>query len=77
MNSKHELIGKQITITDAKNKSLVGITGNIIDETRETLVIETKKGKKRVQKKGAIYAIGGKTISGEKIIGRSEERMKK
>jgi RNase P/RNase MRP subunit p29 len=36
------LIGKTITIRDAKNKSLAGKTGKVLDETRHTLTIQTQ-----------------------------------
>lgn len=34
-------IGKTITIRDAKNKSLVGKTGRVLDETKHTITIQT------------------------------------
>jgi len=36
------LIGKHVTITKAKNKTLEGIKGTVLDETRNTLVIDNK-----------------------------------
>jgi len=72
-----ELIGKNINIIDAKNKSLIGIQGNILDETRETLIIKTKKGEKRIPKKDCVFKINEKIFPGKEIMGRSEERMKK
>ena len=35
------LIGKTITITKAKNKSLTGKKGNVIDETKNTITLRT------------------------------------
>ena len=42
---KMELIGLNVKIIDAKNKSLIGITGKIIDETKNILFIETQDKK--------------------------------
>jgi ribonuclease P protein subunit POP4 len=42
---KIELIGLNVKIIDAKNKSLIGITGKIIDETKNLLFIETQHKK--------------------------------
>jgi RNase P/RNase MRP subunit p29 len=44
------IIGTHITITKAKNASLIGITGTIIDETKHTITIATPKGEKRIIK---------------------------
>jgi RNase P/RNase MRP subunit p29 len=36
------LIGKFIRISDSKNKSLTGLDGKIIDETKNTITLKTK-----------------------------------
>ncbi|MBS3160399.1 ribonuclease P protein subunit [Candidatus Woesearchaeota archaeon] len=38
-----KLIGKFIKVTNAKNKTLVNLQGRIIDETRNTITIQTDK----------------------------------
>ena len=45
------LIGKTVEITNSKNKSNIGIRGKVIDETKKTLVIKSREGKKRLLKK--------------------------
>ena len=35
------MLGKHITVIDAKNKSLVGKSGDVLDETKHTLTIQT------------------------------------
>ena len=47
---KFELIGLTMEITEAKNKSLIGLKGKIIDETRNMLTLDTKKGIKKLIK---------------------------
>ncbi len=47
---KHELIGLMVEIADSTNPSLTGISGRVVDETRNTLVVETDDGEKRVPK---------------------------
>ncbi len=45
------LIGNKIKITEAKNKSLVGIEGKVIDETKNLFIIEGKtKNKTKIRK---------------------------
>jgi len=31
---KHEIIGKQLEVVDALNKNLIGLKGEVVDETR-------------------------------------------
>ncbi|RXE55757.1 ribonuclease P [Methanoculleus taiwanensis] len=54
---RHELIGMNVLVVGASNKSLVGLSGRIIDETRNTLVIATERGEKRIQKRYSILQI--------------------
>jgi ribonuclease P protein subunit POP4 len=48
--TRHELIGLVVEVADSTNPSLTGISGRVVDETRNTLVVETKDGEKRVPK---------------------------
>ncbi|MEK6852512.1 MAG: ribonuclease P protein subunit [Nanoarchaeota archaeon] len=76
-----EFIGEIAEVIEAKNKSLVGIKGKIVDETRNLFVIDTSKGERKILKnqvtlkvkhKGKVYAIDGKLL-----VGRGYERLKK
>lgn len=78
---KHELIGLGVEVVVADNKSLVGIKGTVVDETKNTLVIETVKGEKIVMK-GSVelkLKIDGEEIiiNGKNLVGRPEDRIKK
>ncbi len=78
---RHELIGLRVDIVDSLNKFHVGIKGLVVDETKNLLIIETKKGIKKVQKKGTdfIFTIpNGKKVkvNGAIIAKRPEERVK-
>lgn len=53
----HELIGLDVTVAHAPTPSLVGIAGLIVDETRNTVMIKTGSGLKRVGKKGVTLRI--------------------
>ena len=44
------ILGKLITITKAKNPSLIGITGTITNETKNTLTITTHNKTKTIIK---------------------------
>lgn len=79
--TKYELIGLKAEIADAKNKANIGIKGKIIDETRNTIMIETKKGVKRLIKENITIDVffRGKQIriKGGLLVGRPEDRIKK
>lgn len=47
---RHELIGLDVLVVKASNPAHIGIAGRIIDETRNTVVIQGVEGQKRVPK---------------------------
>ena len=79
MNTKvihAEWIGKQITITHSTNKTQIGITGTIVDETKQLITIQTQTGEKRVPKSGITFKIDGEEIKGNDVLSTPEERIK-
>ena len=73
----NELIGEEIEVINSPNKSLRGIRGKVIDETKETLKIQIKgKVKMIIKSVVTIKLSDGKTIEGKMIDSRSEERLK-
>ncbi|MDO8556695.1 MAG: ribonuclease P protein subunit [Nanoarchaeota archaeon] len=77
---QQELIGCPATVVDATNKSLVGLQGKIVDETKYVLVIANGEEKK-VLKAHATFKITMKNktyvIKGAVLVGRPEDRLKK
>ncbi len=74
---KQEYIGLVAEIINAKNSTLNGLKGQIIDETKNTFVLITNnKEKKRVLKKDTVFMIDGTEINGNNINKRPEERIK-
>jgi ribonuclease P protein subunit POP4 len=47
---RHEFIGLDVLVVEAKNPLYRGLCGIVIDETRNTLLIRTQCGDKRVPK---------------------------
>ncbi|MBT3395433.1 ribonuclease P protein subunit [archaeon] len=74
---RSEFIGSEIEVIDSKNKSLIGLKGKVINETKNTLTIKTKDSKKIIIKEQITIKINEKVINGEKISIRPEERIKK
>lgn len=70
---KNTLIGMRIEIVDAQNKNLLGLSGKIIDETKNILVLETQKGIKKLIKSQITLKIGTNIIKGNHIIRRPED----
>ena len=70
------LVGETAEITEAKNKTLVGVKGRIIDETKSTITIQDGNKTKKIIKEQVKITINGKTIDGKNIIGRPETRIK-
>jgi ribonuclease P protein subunit POP4 len=77
MSHTAEFIGTKIKIIDATNKSLVGLEGSILDETKNSFKIRNNnQEEKTLLKKGAVFLIDNILIKGDEIIKRPEERIK-
>ena len=48
--ARHELIGLRVTIADSSDPGQTGLSGRIVDETRNTFLLETMQGIKRIPK---------------------------
>ena len=48
--SKYDLIGQEITITQSKNKEIVGLKGKVIMETKNMITVKADNGKKNIPK---------------------------
>lgn len=52
----HELIGLQVTIVEATNPILKDISGKVVDETKNMIIVQTTKGnEKMIQKNGTSF----------------------
>ena len=75
---KYELIGCSVEIIDSENKSLIGIKGKIIDETKNMLTLDNQK---KIIKDQSILKIEINKkkyqINGKLLVGRPEDRLKK
>jgi RNase P/RNase MRP subunit p29 len=77
---RDEFIGEQVEILGSNNRQLIGLTGKIIDESRDSFRILVNKRNfkefKMIFKKGTTFKIGGFTVQGIKIAKRPEDRIK-
>ena len=75
-NARIGLIGRLIEVVKSSNPGVAGIRGKTIDETRNTIKIETEKGTKTIIKDQVEIRTQEKTINGKMLTGRIHERIK-
>ncbi|WP_342304296.1 ribonuclease P protein component 1 [Methanolobus sp. ZRKC5] len=85
----HELIGLQVTIVEATNPILKDISGKVVDETKNMIIVQTIKGtEKMIQKNGTSFVfqipaqLSGKhaqryvKVNGNLLLSQPENRTK-
>ncbi len=72
-----ELIGQRVRVAHCSDKSRLGLSGVVLDETKNTFVLETPRGVQRVPKAGSVFAFPNGTIAGDLLLVRPEDRTKK
>jgi len=79
--AREELIGRCVKIVECSDPAWQDKTGIIIDETKNTFLIEMNQTQKRIAKKIATFEFEYDdkkiTINGSKITYRPEDRIKK
>lgn len=80
---RHELCGLEVKIKNSTDPTQKGLKGKVIDETYNTLKIETREGKEKIiPKKNCIFifTLPNKVkvqVDGKLLIARPEDRIKK
>ncbi|HKZ45630.1 MAG TPA: ribonuclease P protein component 1 [archaeon] len=79
---RHELISLAVKIAKSTDPSQKGLKGKVIDESHNTLKIETTKGEKLIPKRNCIFifTLPDKTkvqVDGSLLVSRPEDRIKK
>ncbi len=77
---KHELIGLQVRVVRATDPGQRDLSGRVVDETRNMLVVEVGGVDKRIPKQGSRFRFdiqGGREVEGDEIRFRPEDRVKK
>jgi ribonuclease P protein subunit POP4 len=54
---RHELIGLDVLVVRASNPTHTGVSGKIMDESRNMLIIRTGSGLKRIPKKTGTFRV--------------------
>jgi ribonuclease P protein subunit POP4 len=77
---KHELIGLQVEVVRATDPGQLRVSGRVVDETRNLLVLEAGGVEKRIPKRGTRFRFqiqSGIELEGDEIRFRPEDRVKK
>ncbi|MDM7940438.1 MAG: ribonuclease P protein component 1 [Methanothrix sp.] len=80
--TRHELIGLDVLVEASTNPDQVGISGRIVDETRNTFLLETGRKVLRISKSNTslIFTLPGENkvlVSGSVLISQPENRIQK
>lgn len=76
----HEIVGLKAMVANGSDSSRIGVRGKIVDETKNTFVIETGKGEKVLPKKEIFLEVRlpeRVVLDCSKIAFRPEDRTKK
>jgi ribonuclease P protein subunit POP4 len=80
--ARHELIGLVASVSESTNPNMIGLSGKIVNETRNLLIIETECGEKCIPKNNVslIFALsnGSKVrVNGSILVSQPENRIGK
>lgn len=80
--ARHELIGLDLKVESSSNPCQIGLSGQVIDETRNTFLLETKAKVVRLAKKNTslVFTLpDGQDVrtSGSVLISQPENRISK
>ncbi len=75
------IIGRKVEVKDSSSSTLVGLRGEVLDETKNLLTLETSRGIKKIVKKNCVFIIeinnSKKTVKGSDIVGTPADRIKR
>ena len=78
---RHELVGLNVEVISGSNKCYSAISGRVVDESRNTLMIKQGETVKRVEKKGTHFRFrlpeGYVDVEGSALVSRPEDRVKR
>lgn len=64
----HELIGLDTKVVSSRNRSLIGIEGRIVDETKNVLTIETDVQEKKIPKSCSSFIFTVPSVEGKRYL---------
>jgi len=73
----YRLIGSHTEIVSSTDPTLVGRGGDILDETKNMLIIEDREKRYMIPKSACAFSFSDLTVNGHDLIYRPEERIKR
>lgn len=64
----HEIIGLDTKVADSTNKSLIGIEGRIVDETKNILTVQTDVQEKKIPKSCSSFIFTIPSVEGKRYL---------
>ena len=77
MNGFDEFLGRKVCVENHSDGSITGVVGIIIDETRETVLLSSSDGNKRVAKNNATFKFENTSLNGNLLKYRPQDRIRK
>jgi RNase P/RNase MRP subunit p29 len=68
------LFGKMIEVTSATEKLLVGMSGTVVDETKNSIIVLTKDGPRTIMKNKIFFKIIDKTNEDKTYDGKDFQK---
>lgn len=76
---RDEVIGRNVRVIDSSNPTLEGLSGQVLDDTRSTLLIRVGNRHKRVLKSQCTFSVclsgHDRIIAGAELMGAPYERV--
>ncbi len=71
------IVGERVKVLNASDHTQIGVRGEVVLESANTIVIEDEGKMRRVQKKGTVLQLQGnrEVLRGEELSGRLEDRL--
>ena len=77
MKGFEEFLGRKVIVENHSDQSIAGTSGIVIDETRETMLLSSSGGIKRVSKNNAMFKFEDGVLNGDLLKYRPQDRIKK
>jgi ribonuclease P protein subunit POP4 len=78
---RHELIGLDVEVVRSSNACQSSVSGRVVDESRNTLMIKQGETVKRIAKHDALFKFklpqGCVEVEGSALVSRPEDRVKR
>lgn len=72
------LLGKQLTVTDSTNKTLIGLRGTVIEDGRDSIKVRENDGNEKLLVKNTItVTVDGHEFSATELRGTHVQRLKR